>query len=499
MTTQIVSSSSAGMIDMSSPLGGVNVISSPPIGAGALTPIVRRQPHEQPGSNQARWASQVPSRPTELVTVRAAEAALNRILSTFGATDGGKPITVAQIEHTPMAAMTLASALLGVKALGDVAQLKSFALEIRTQGVEKLRERQIEALRVQIDKSIEDEQKAKAAAVFNVIADWIISVAEVATGGAKLVCGDFAGGTMDIAAGCAGLVKAIVETVALGADDKAAAELREIADIAGKIQLSFEIAGMCVDVISIARVVAATKVIAKGTETVMKRDVGEALRNIVMAGRNAIGTQATKEMVSIAKSAAKDAIASVSEEVAEQVARQVAKEVEKGLAESGLRFMGQSHLIAAFGEEAIKKIVQNAVQTVAGNALRDVGALATTELTKQVVNMVRKDVTQRAVRSCMMSNPNVAKAAIRGGVQGANAVGMGEISKDRAELQKTIQQLTADSSFVQFLLDEFEKLKQRAREDMSHLLDGAGKSLSSAAEAQNKNNVVLSNIAHNIA
>lgn len=463
------------------------------VGAGALAPAAPQRGDRQSAQVQD---FQVPVRSREPVTLRLAEAALNRILSTFGPKDGGEPLTVAQLERTPMEAMNLAASLLGVKALGDNAELKSLALEIRTQGAENLRLRQNEDLRKQIDKSIEDAQKAQKAGIFTAIVDWIVAAAEVVSGVAKIMVGDVAGGAMDFAAGCSGLVKAFAETMALMSDGDTAKKWQEVADIAGKIQLGFEIAGMCVDLISVGRGVMATKSIAKTTETVMEKGAGEALQAAVQTG--------SKEVI-------KDCAEGIGKQVAQDVAEQVAKDVAAPLCEK--------LLVGTFGKEAAREIVKNgtrevikealkeaitkmvaeAVEKAAGQAIKDGTQMSVKELTKQVVKEVQRELFEVILKTSTKSTANMAKKNTLEFVQSANGVAQGWIAKERAELQKIIQQLMAESSFMQFMLDEFEKLKKRVREDIGHLLDGAGKALSGASESQLKTGAVLSSIAHNIA
>lgn len=456
------------------------------VGAGALDPLAAPGPRDQQRGQE--HAFQSPPRPRESVTLRLAEGALNRILDAFGPRVDGKPITLAQLERTPMEAMSLAAALLGVKSLGDNADLKSLALEIRTQGAENLRLRQNEDLRKQIDKAIEDQNKAQKAGIFSAIVDWIVSVAEVISGVAKIIGGDVAGGAMDLAAGCSGLVKAFAETMALVSDGDAAAKWKEVADIAGKIQLGFEIAGMMVDIISVGRGVMAAKSMAKATETAMEKGAGELLENTIKQTSGAAGKEVAQEVI-------KD----VAKQVASDVAAEVSEQIAKNIAEQTTRFLGQGHLLEAFSKQAIEQMVARAVETVAEKALKSGAETTAKELTKSVVKEVQREVVKAAVHAGLMSAANTAKAVTRASLQGANGVFQGEIAKERAELQKIVQQLMAESNFMQFMLDEFEKLKKRAKEDIGNLMDGAGKALAAGSEAQNKTGAVLSSIAANIA
>lgn len=462
------------------------------VGAGALDPL--SAPNARGRETNAARDFHSPPPPRETATLRMAEGALNRILAVFGPRENGKPITLAQLERTPMEAMSLAASLLGVKALGDSADLKSLALEIRTQGAENLRLRQNEDLRKQVDKAIEDSQKAQKAGIFSAIVDWIVAIAEVVSGVLKIAVGcltgaanSVAGGAMDLAAGCAGLVKAMCSTLAL-IDPKNAERYKEVGDVAGKVQLAFEIAGMVVDFISVGRGVMAAKTVANTTKTVVEKGAGELLENTIKQASGTAGKEVAQEVIK-----------NVAQQVATEVAEKTASEVAKKLSETAARFFGQGQLLQAFSKQAIETMVSKAVETVATKALKSGAEATAQELTRQIVKQVQREIVQAAVSACLKSAPNVVKAVVTGGVQGANGIAQGAIAKERAELQKIVQQLIAEGNFMQFMLDEFDKLKKRAREDIGQLMDGAGKALASGSESQLKTGAVLSSIAANIA
>ncbi|MFM5540458.1 type III secretion system translocon subunit SctE [Aeromonas veronii] len=453
------------------------------VGAGAFDSItLPRQKHER-----QRELLHVPPPPRQSVTLSMAEGALNRIMQTFGPKTEGKPIRLADIERTPMDAMSLAAALLGVKALGDNANLKSLALEIRTHGAENLRLLQNEELRKQIDKAIEDQQKAHKAGIFAAVVDWIISAAEIVSGVVKLVVGDVAGGMMDLGAGSAGLVKALCETLAL-IDTANADKYKEIANIAGKVQLSFEIAGMMVDLVSVGRGVMAAKSMAKTTETVMNKGASELLENTLKQASSQVGKEVAQEVI---QGLAKQVASEVAEELAEQIARNIA--------EQSTRFLGQGHLLEAFSKQAIERMVTAAVEKVAKKALESGVKSAANELTKEVMKEVQKAVIHAAIHASITSTENIIKAGTRGGMQGANGVFQGEVTKERAELQKVVQELINENYFMQSLLDEFEKIKKRAKEDIGNLMSGASQALSAGSDAQLKTGAMLSRIAASIA
>jgi secreted effector protein SseC len=227
---------------------------------------------------------------------------------------------------------------------------------------------------------------------------------------------------------------------------------------------------------------------AKATETAMEKGAGELLENTIKQTSGAAGKEVAQEVI-------KD----VAKQVASDVAAEVSEQIAKNIAEQTTRFLGQGHLLEAFSKQAIEQMVARAVETVAEKALKTGAETTAKELTQAVVKEVQREVVKAAIHASLMSAANTAKAVTRASLQGANGVFQGEIAKERAELQKVVQQLMAESNFMQFMLDEFEKLKKRAKEDIGNLMDGAGKALAAGSEAQNKTGAVLSSIAANIA
>lgn len=471
--------------------------------SGALAPLPSIQTTEHKKEPYRTDNLYMPAPPRQSVTLALAEGALNRLLATSGAKSEGQPVTVADIERTSMDSMCLAAALLGVQSFGDLAELKTHAMAIRTEGAEKIRQRQCEELQKETDKAIEDQQKAQKAGVFGVVVDWIVSVAELACGVAKMVTGNFAGAAMDFAAGCAGLVKAMCNTLAL-VDPNNADKYRDIANVAGKIQLSFQIAGMMVDITSLCRGVMASKFINNSAKDVMTNQAspqGQAFQAAITQGSEA---------------AIKTAAAEVGQEVARRSADHVADSLRINI--KMLSVLQQAPLIKAFSREAIEEMVtkavekgtQKALQSSAGVAARETIATAADELaeaavaelleraTSESLKVLQRSLIETAMHASLMSAANIAKASTRAGLEGVNGVFQGVITKERAELQKEIQELVNDMKWMQFLLDEYEKAQKRTKEEVSDLLERAGESLAAGSDAQLKTGAMLSSIAANI-
>jgi secreted effector protein SseC len=221
-------------------------------GAIAALPGTPASTQEQALRELSRWAKPAGG---SVVTMQAAAKALERVFEQLGASRPHVGLsTLREVEKQPMETLMLAATMLSVQALGDVASAKGKALEIMSDKQERIREREIQELREQMDKAIEQQEKAKKAGIFGAVFDWIVAAVEVVSGVAKIVGGvltgnpmTVAGGVMDLMAGTAGLVKAVANTLAL-IDTANADKYKSIAATAGKIQLGFEIVGAVIDI-----------------------------------------------------------------------------------------------------------------------------------------------------------------------------------------------------------------------------------------------------------
>lgn len=112
--------------------------------------------------------------------------ALDRIFANVPAkNESGTPISLKDLEKIPMDSIMLASTLLSSEILGSTAMAKSKALAIMTDKQERVRQQEVADFREQMDKAIEQQEKAKKAGIFGVIFDWIIAAVEIVTGVAK--------------------------------------------------------------------------------------------------------------------------------------------------------------------------------------------------------------------------------------------------------------------------------------------------------------------------
>ncbi|WP_181321907.1 type III secretion system translocon subunit SctE [Trinickia symbiotica] len=407
-----------------------------------------------------RWAK--PAAAGEAVTQREAAGALQRVFARLAGREphGPQPhigvATLRQVEKLPMDTLMMAVTMMAVQALGNVADAKGKALEIMANAERRIQDKQARDLCDQIEKAIEQQHKARKGGIFGAICDWVVGAVEVVSGVAKIVGGALsgnammvAGGTMDLMAGTAGLVKAVAETMAL-IDPKHADKYKSIANTAGKVQLAFEVLGAIVDITSAARNMVVTKVIPKAAKAALQE------------GAEHLVTAAVKE-------GSKVAVKEAAKELTEQIVKQISKEA-----------------LDVLGREGLQKVVENAIKTAAKQAAQRGAEVAAKEVTEQVVKEIRKELIKAIVKAATRTAVNVT----RGAVNGVDGVYSGIIAIEKAKLQKEIDMLIVDQQLMQAMFDMFEQQKKDTREQMKNLIEGQSTALRGGSEQMRQTAVV---------
>ncbi|MGN7743884.1 type III secretion system translocon subunit SctE [Pseudomonas sp. 22526] len=449
----------------------------------------------QTGANASRGPSTVfgdisqqhsrvntPPPPKLQVSQLEAMKALERIFANVPAkNESGTPISLKDLEKIPMDSIMLASTLLSSEILGSTAMAKSKALAIMTDKQERVRQQEVADFREQMDKAIEQQEKAKKAGIFGVIFDWIIAAVEIVTGVAKIIGGALtgnvmtaAGGAMDLMAGLAGVVKAAANTMAL-IDPDNAEKYRAIADVAGKVQLGFEIAGAVIDITSAARNMLMTKVIPKVAGTVLKEGAEQALVAGIKAGSKSAIDQT-------AKMVGKEVASQVSAQIAQnlgKVAMEASKTAGKEAAQKIVQQLGVNRMLEKFSQEAIEQLVTNAVKKVGHGAIDKGVEMTAKEVTKAVTKEINREVLQVALKASTYTAVNVT----RGAVAGASQITAGALAADRAKLQKEISQLILDQQWLQSLFTFYKDEKDAAMKRIGELVEGQSQVVQDGSKA----------------
>ncbi|CAI8741505.1 secreted effector protein SseC [Pseudomonas chlororaphis] len=408
--------------------------------------------------------------------------ALSRILANIPQKQDGLPqMSLKDLEKIPMDSILLASTLLSSDILGSTALAKSKALAIMTDKQERIRQQEIRDCREEMDRAIEQQDKARKAGIFSVIFDWVIAAVEVVSGVLKIVGGvltgnvtTVAGGAMDLLAGLAGVVKATANTLAL-IDPDNAEKYKEVADAAGYVQLGFEIAGALVDVTSAARNLLLTKVIPKVTGTVLKKGADTAIVQAIKTG---------------SKSAIDQTARKVGQEVASQVAAQITQglskatlEASKATAKAGVQSFvqqfGVNQMLKQFSQQAIENLVINAVKKVGYQAIEKGVHKTAEQVSKEIIKAVRNDVIKTVVKA----STYIGIHTTRGAVAGASQITSGALAVDRARLQKEIGQLMLDQQWLQSLFALYQAEKNTALKRMGELIEGQSQVLEDGSKA----------------
>jgi secreted effector protein SseC len=427
-----------------------------------------------------------PPRPARAVFADQAAAALTRILEKLDPTGGAATSTSASkpggqgmlesVGMASMSSMTVAAALLGSKMLSDTVSAKSRAVEIMGQAQEAARDEELRAYQEQMDKAIADQAKAQKAGIFGVIFDWIVAVVEIATGIGKLIVGDYAGGLMDLGAGLAGLVKATAGTLALLMPDQAE-KFRSVADMAGKIQLGFEIAGAMVSVVQTGRGIMATRSVVSGTTSALKGASGQALGVAIKEGNKQAAS-------SVARTLGKEVADNVSQQVTQSLVSVFKESVAQGgrtAAEKVASKLGLDKLMRNFSKGAIEGMVARSAEKVAHEAIKRGAELAGDQLVDAVKRELRKAVIATVIKSGA-----TAVGAVRVAVPMAQRVTAGSIAQQRAELQSVIRQLILDQSWLETCAEFFEEAREAEVKSMKELITDLGVTTQGAAQALNQ-------------
>ncbi|WP_051228772.1 type III secretion system translocon subunit SctE [Paludibacterium yongneupense] len=425
-----------------------------------------------------------PPRPARAAFADQAAAAMMRILEkldpTLGAStgvEGKKGLGLHDVASASMDTLMLAASLLGSRVLSDTVSAKSRAIEIMGQAQEAARTEELRAYQEQMDKAIADQAKAQKAGIFSVIFDWIVAVVEIATGIGKLIVGDYAGGLMDLGAGLAGLVKATAGTLALLMPDQAE-KFREVADIAGKVQLGFEIAGAAVSLVQTGRGIMAARSVVSGSASAMKGASGQALGVAIKEGN---------------KQAASSVAHSIGKEVADNVAQQVSQnmskifkesvvQVGKTAAEKAAAKMGLTKLAQNFSKTGIESLVSKSVEQVAHQAIKKGVTLTGEKLAQTVERQVRMAVIKTALKSGMTAISGVRTAVL----PAARQITSSSIAKERADLQKVIQDLMLDQAWLDTCAEFFEEAKKADLKSMKELISDQATVMQGASQALNQ-------------
>lgn len=272
------------------------------------------------------------------------------------------------------------AASISMKSFGETAQLTIKSLKIMTDAQEFVRNRQVQEFQDQLAKQIQESNKSNVGGILGAIFDWIIGAVEIIVGAFKVIegaarvaVGDMTGllsiasGALYVSAGVAGLVKAAAKTAMLAGADKE--QSQSVIDVASKVQLGLEMAGLATDIFQVGQAVMATRGIAKGAQEIVPQFAPALAKAIVTKG----GDEILEIGQMIGKSVADDVSQKVMNELMKRTSQQsgeigqaiqnASKTAISEFRQAGVEYVGKTTqaLTKNFSNEAIEQLVTTAV------------------------------------------------------------------------------------------------------------------------------------------
>ncbi|EEF8189961.1 SPI-2 type III secretion system translocon protein SseC [Salmonella enterica] len=368
--------------------------------------------------------------------------------------------------------MMMTSLILNV--FGNNAQSLCQQLERATEVQNALRNKQVKEYQEQIQKAIEQEDKARKAGIFGAIFDWITGIFETVIGALKVVEGflsgnpaEMASGVAYMAAGCAGMVKAGAETAMMcGADHDTC---QAIIDVTSKIQFGCEAVALALDVFQIGRAFMATRGLSGAAAKVLDSGFGEeVVERMVGAGEAEIEELAEKFGEEVSESFSKqfeplEREMAMANEMAEEAA-EFSRNVENNMTRSA----GKS-----FTKEGVKAMAKEAAKEALEKCVQEGGKFLLKKLRNKVLFNMFKKILYALLRDCSFKGLQ----AIRCATEGASQMNTGMVNTEKAKIEKKIEQLITQQRFLDFIMQQTENQKKIEQKRLEELYKGSGAAL----------------------
>jgi secreted effector protein SseC len=341
------------------------------------------------------------------------------------------------------------------------------------------------------DKEAKLNEKAGKGAVLGLVINWAMGAAQIAVGAVKLAAGQ-PQGALDIAAGVAGVTKSILMTV-VHCHPELREQLQDDIDRCAKAELALGIISGVASLASGARIVQAGRTIFKeATSAVLHQgtaSLGMTMTRAVATAETA--AQAAKSAVApaAAKLALQESQSAMS--AAQQIANTIGKEVAKGTAEKLQVVQGflkssrqGQRFTQMFGEEAIQKMVSDALmraaKNVAGKGLQDCVGVIKTEFAKQVERELIRGLGRAVVSQQALFRAAV--TAVGAATSGAVPLVNGVMTVEFASHQRDINTLLLEAIVLGFAIDNMQRAAKAEEEYREGLMDELNVATSNASK-----------------
>ncbi|EAV2055715.1 type III secretion system translocon protein [Salmonella enterica] len=381
--------------------------------------------------------------------------------------------------QTNPAVLSMMMTTLILNVFGNNAQSLCQQLERATEVQNALRNKQVKEYQEQIQKAIEQEDKARKAGIFGAIFDWLTGIFETVIGALKVVEGflsgnpaEMASGVAYIAAGCAGMVKAGAETAMMcGADHDTC---QAIIDVASKIQVGCEVVAMALDVFQIGRAFMATRGLSGAAAKVLDSGLGEEMvERMVGAGEGEIEELAEKFGEEVSENFSKQFEAIEREMVSpgemEEESAEFSRNVEKNMTKNA----GKS-----FTKEGVKAMAKEAAKEALEKYAQEGGKFLLKNFRNKVLWNMFKKILYALLSDCSFKGLQ----AIRCATEGASQMNTGMVNTEKAKLEKKIEQLITQQRFLDFIMQQTEDQKKVEQKRLEELYKSSGAALRGALD-----------------
>ncbi|HEH8854951.1 TPA: type III secretion system translocon protein [Salmonella enterica] len=394
--------------------------------------------------------------------------------------------------HINPTVLSMMMTTLILNVFGNNAQSLCQQLERATEVQNALRNKQVKEYQEQIQKAIEQEDKARKAGIFGAIFDWLTGIFETVIGALKVVEGflsgnpaEMASGVAYIAAGCAGMVKAGAETAMMcGADHDTC---QAIIDVASKIQVGCEVVAMALDVFQIGRAFMATRGLSGAAEKVLDSGLGEEMvERMVGAGEAEIEELAEKFGEEVSENFSKQFEAIEREMVSpgemEEESAEFSRNVEKNMTKNAGKSFTKAG-VKAMAKEAAKEALEKYAQEGGKFLLKNFRNKVLWNMFKKILYALLSDCSFKGLQ------------AIRCATEGANQMNTGMVNTDKAKLEKKIEQLITQQRFLDFIMQQTEDQKKLEQKRLEELYKSSGAALRDVLDTIDHYSSVQSRIA----
>lgn len=375
---------------------------------------------------------------------------------------------------------------------GNNAQSLCQQLERATEVQNALRDKQVKEYQEQIQKAIEQEDKARKAGIFGAIFDWLTGIFETVLGAFKVVEGflsgnpaEMASGVAYMAAGCAGMVKAGAETAMLFGADRDTCQA--IINVTSKVQFGCEAIALALDIFQIGRAFMATRGLSSAAAKVLDSGFGEEIaERMVGAGEAEMEALAEEFGEAVSENFSKQFEPLEREMVMTDEMAQESAEFSRDVENNMTRSAGKSFTkegVKAMAKEAAKEALEKYAQEGENFLLKNFRNKVLSNMFKKIMYALLKDCSFKGLQ------------AIRCATEGGSQINTGVITAKKAELEKKIEQLIAQQQFLDFIMEQTEGQKKMEQKRLQALYKDSGMALRDVLETIDNYSSVQARIA----